>query len=57
VIEAFEGYDYVVAPSGSCAGMLKKHYPELFADDPAVERARRGAVGQGPTSWSRSSPT
>src|SRR5581483_9833488 len=32
-IEAFEGYDYVVAPSGSCAGMLKVHYPELLADD------------------------
>src|SRR4029079_15469245 len=26
-------YDYVVAPSGSCAGMIKKHYPGLFADD------------------------
>ena len=35
VITAFEAYDYVVAPSGSCAGMLKAHYPELFADDPA----------------------
>jgi L-lactate dehydrogenase complex protein LldE len=35
VIAAFEPYDYVVAPSGSCAGMLKVHYPELFADDPA----------------------
>jgi L-lactate dehydrogenase complex protein LldE len=34
VIAAFEGYDYVVAPSGSCGGMLKKHYPELFAHDP-----------------------
>jgi L-lactate dehydrogenase complex protein LldE len=34
VIAAFAGYDYVVAPSGSCAGMLKHHYPELFADDP-----------------------
>jgi L-lactate dehydrogenase complex protein LldE len=32
-IEAFEGYDYVVAPSGSCAGMLSKHYPELFEGD------------------------
>ncbi len=32
-IEAFEGYDYIVAPSGSCAGMLKKHYPGLFKDD------------------------
>jgi len=33
-IEAFEKYDYVVAPSGSCAGMLKLHYPELLQDDP-----------------------
>ncbi|MBU0725665.1 MAG: (Fe-S)-binding protein [Alphaproteobacteria bacterium] len=32
-IRAFEGYDYVVAPSGSCAGMLHEHYPELFKDD------------------------
>jgi L-lactate dehydrogenase complex protein LldE len=31
---AFENCDYVVAPSGSCAGMLAKHYPELFADEP-----------------------
>lgn len=30
VIEAFRGYDYVVAPSGSCAGMIHKHYPLLF---------------------------
>jgi L-lactate dehydrogenase complex protein LldE len=35
VIAAFEPYDYVVAPSGSCAGMLKAHYPELFAGDAA----------------------
>ena len=34
VIEAFAPCDYVVVPSGSCAGMLKLHYPELFADDP-----------------------
>ncbi|HMK80528.1 MAG TPA: (Fe-S)-binding protein [Xanthobacteraceae bacterium] len=37
VIAAFEPYDYVVAPSGSCAGMLKTHYPELFAGDAAWE--------------------
>ena len=36
VIEAFAGYDYVVAPSGSCAGMVKVHYPELFSDEPAM---------------------
>jgi L-lactate dehydrogenase complex protein LldE len=33
VFDAFAGYDHVVAPSGSCAGMLRVHYPELFADD------------------------
>lgn len=33
-IAAFAGFDYVVAPSGSCAGMLKLHYPRLLADDP-----------------------
>jgi L-lactate dehydrogenase complex protein LldE len=34
VIEAFAPVDFVVAPSGSCAGMLKLHYPELFRGDP-----------------------
>src|SRR3954470_19917611 len=33
-ITAFAEFDYVVAPSGSCAGMLKKHYPGLLAGDP-----------------------
>src|SRR5260370_4253768 len=33
VFDAFAAYDYVIAPSGSCAGMLRVHYPELFADD------------------------
>jgi L-lactate dehydrogenase complex protein LldE len=33
-IIAFAGCDYVVAPSGSCAGMLKLHYPKLLAEDP-----------------------
>ncbi|MCB1384061.1 MAG: (Fe-S)-binding protein [Notoacmeibacter sp.] len=36
-ITAFEDFDYVVAPSGSCASMLKKHYPGLFAGDAAWE--------------------
>jgi L-lactate dehydrogenase complex protein LldE len=34
MIEAFEGFDYVVVPSGSCGGMIKSHYPELFEGDP-----------------------
>ena len=36
VIAAFAGYDYVVVPSGSCAGMVKVHYPQLFADEPEM---------------------
>jgi L-lactate dehydrogenase complex protein LldE len=36
VLETFEGYEHVVVPSGSCAGMIRRHYPELFANDPAV---------------------
>ena len=32
-IAACEGFDWVVAPSGSCAGMLRKHYPALLAGD------------------------
>ncbi len=40
-IDALSGYDYVVVPSGSCAGMLKKHYVSLFApDDPWQAKAR-----------------
>jgi L-lactate dehydrogenase complex protein LldE len=34
VIAAFEPYDYLVAPSGSCAGMIKAHYPRLLASEP-----------------------
>jgi L-lactate dehydrogenase complex protein LldE len=36
VVGEFEGCDYLVAPSGSCAGMIRTHYGELFADDPAM---------------------
>jgi L-lactate dehydrogenase complex protein LldE len=39
VIATFAGFDYVVVPSGSCAGMIKRHYPALFGPDPAM-RAR-----------------
>ncbi len=30
VIAVFEDFDYVVVPSGSCGGMIKRHYPPLF---------------------------
>ena len=41
VIAAFEDFDYVVAPSGSCTGMLKTHYPDLFEGDAAWEARAR----------------
>jgi L-lactate dehydrogenase complex protein LldE len=34
IIAQFSSFDYVVAPSGSCAGMIKRHFPELFSHDP-----------------------
>ncbi len=34
-IAAFETFPHVIVPSGSCAGMLSKHYPQLF--DPESE--------------------
>ena len=30
VIATFETFPFVIVPSGSCAGMLSKHYPQLF---------------------------
>jgi len=38
ILDVFEPYEYVVAPSGSCAGMLKTHLPELFAADPGLAK-------------------
>lgn len=42
VLREFDDCDYVVAPSGSCAGMIRAHYPELLSELPehrqAVER-------------------
>jgi len=35
VVEEFEQCEHVVVPSGSCSGMIRTHYAELFADDPA----------------------
>jgi L-lactate dehydrogenase complex protein LldE len=46
VIHAFRDVDHVVVPSGSCGGMIIKHYPELFADDPDVARAARDVSGK-----------
>jgi L-lactate dehydrogenase complex protein LldE len=37
VVDEFEGCDYLVAPSGSCSGMIRTHYGELFAGDSAMQ--------------------
>jgi L-lactate dehydrogenase complex protein LldE len=40
LLEAFEDAEYVVSPSGSCAGMIRHYYGELFAGVPDLgERA------------------
>jgi L-lactate dehydrogenase complex protein LldE len=39
VLDEFEACEYVVVPSGSCAGMIRTHYPDLFPDD-ATARGR-----------------
>jgi L-lactate dehydrogenase complex protein LldE len=46
VIAAFRGYDFVVAPSGSCGGMIVKHYPELFEPGTADHEAAVELAGR-----------
>ena len=45
VIEAFEGFDYVVGPSGSCMATIRKEYPTMFQDD-EVWNARSRALAE-----------
>jgi L-lactate dehydrogenase complex protein LldE len=44
VLAEFESFDYVVLPSGSCGGMIRVHYPDLFRNDPDLQ-ARFIALG------------
>jgi L-lactate dehydrogenase complex protein LldE len=37
LLDEFEGLDHVVVPSGSCAGMIRTHYPGLLADDAGMQ--------------------
>jgi len=41
----FENFDYVVLPSGSCAGMIRVHYPGLFPNDAELHQ-RFTALGK-----------
>ena len=43
LVGEFEACDYLVAPSGSCTGMIKTHYADLFRDDTAM-LGRAGAL-------------
>jgi L-lactate dehydrogenase complex protein LldE len=40
-----ESADYIVAPSGSCVTMIRKYYPELFADNTEL-KTQAEFVGQ-----------
>ena len=46
VIATFEAFDYVVAPSGSCMGMIREHYPSLLAEEPRWHRRAEQFVGR-----------
>ena len=46
VIAAFKGFDFVVMPSGSCGGMIFKHYPELFPEGSADHAAALDLSGR-----------
>ncbi|MFC5985765.1 (Fe-S)-binding protein [Marinicrinis lubricantis] len=37
IISAFEDSDYVIAPSGSCTGMIHHYYPKLFEQEPEMK--------------------
>ncbi len=44
-LKEFEPFDYVVVPSGSCAGQIKIHFVQLFDADPKLRvRAERLAA-------------
>ncbi len=44
LIAEFEGFEYVVAPSGSCADHIRTEYPVILADEPDWH-ARAVALG------------
>lgn len=46
LLRAFEDADYVVSPSGSCVGMIKHYYPELFKDDASLRHQAVNLAGK-----------
>ncbi|MBI2306645.1 MAG: (Fe-S)-binding protein [Rhodocyclales bacterium] len=41
-----EGFDYVVAPSGSCADQIRSEYPGLFVDEPEWRRRAKALAAR-----------
>ncbi len=46
LIGCFEGYDYVVAPTGSCVGMIVEHYPRLLVETPGWHERALALAGK-----------
>jgi L-lactate dehydrogenase complex protein LldE len=46
MVADFEGYEYIVTPSGSCCAMVREHFPELLANDHAYEHGMRHVVSR-----------
>ncbi|HEX9289925.1 MAG TPA: (Fe-S)-binding protein [Anaeromyxobacteraceae bacterium] len=40
-LRLFRGYEYVVAPSGSCVSMVRNHYEPLLAGQPGFDHLKR----------------
>ncbi len=45
-LREFSDFDYIVIPSGSCAGMIKTHYDDLFAEAPDLKGAMDRLAGR-----------
>lgn len=45
-LSLFTGSDPIVIPSGSCAAMVKHHYPELFHDAPRLGEKAAGVAAR-----------
>lgn len=43
-IEVFDGSDPIVVPSGSCASMIRNHYPDLFREDARLAAKARAVA-------------
>lgn len=46
LVREFADCEHVVVPSGSCAGMIRAHYPDLLKDVPEEERAALSALAE-----------